>query len=95
MISDPVTLTGATGNNEGSASAKTDWESDARTAEPQDNGPRIPYSEEKSHLLIAEDVDADSGPGVTHLFLRVTLPPAPDHKQLRPEEQDRPGRMRN
>eukprot|EP00959_Pyramimonas_sp_CCMP1952_P012081 255078-Pyramimonas_sp.AAC.1 len=27
--------------------------------------------------------------------MRVTIPPTPDHKQLRPEVHDPPGRMRN
>eukprot|EP00959_Pyramimonas_sp_CCMP1952_P394121 8258157-Pyramimonas_sp.AAC.1 len=33
----PATLTGTAGDNEWSAAAKTDGESDARPAEPQDN----------------------------------------------------------
>eukprot|EP00959_Pyramimonas_sp_CCMP1952_P053102 1111021-Pyramimonas_sp.AAC.1 len=45
--------------------------------------------------MFGGDVDADASPGVANLFTRATLPPTPEHKQLRPEGQDPPGRARN
>eukprot|EP00959_Pyramimonas_sp_CCMP1952_P105454 2204621-Pyramimonas_sp.AAC.1 len=66
MAADPAALTGTTGTNEESAAAKMDGEGDSRSAEPRDNGLRIPYAGEKSHLSISEDVDADISAGVTN-----------------------------
>eukprot|EP00959_Pyramimonas_sp_CCMP1952_P395448 8285983-Pyramimonas_sp.AAC.1 len=91
----PAALTGTTGTNEESAAATMDRQGDSRSAAPQDNRSRIPYAGGKPHLSITEDVDAYICLGVTNLFSRITLPPTPDHKELRPEEQDPPGRTGN
>eukprot|EP00959_Pyramimonas_sp_CCMP1952_P193031 4036542-Pyramimonas_sp.AAC.1 len=92
-------LTGRTGVTSEAVAARTEREEEhsrpAASPSETDNRLRIPCAGEKSHPSFTEEVDAQVSPGVTNLVLRLTLPPSPDHKQLRPEEQDPPWRTGN